>query len=497
MDREVEPVAAGPDWRACVAGLADPALVCAAQAGRLSVVAANPAFAALAGTAADALVGDDARRTFADHSDAAAMATLAQSLATRTPARIDVRHRRADGAEVPSALTVLPLAGEPAHWLFLFDGARPPPEPAALWQAPAHLRTILDAMPVPLFIKDAQLRIVLMNRACEDAIGLRFDQIANTDGSAFFPADMMSEFLAIDRRVFAERRTIDVEERSWNAALAEERIRRTIKHPVYDEAGRPLYMIGCSIDVTERHEAQARLRNALEALSQHNRDLREFAHIVSHDLQEPLRKVRAGAERVLAGAGDRLEPALLDLQQRAVAATVRMQDLIDGLLGLAGASAGDRRYERVDLGLLAASVAEDLDDLRARHEGAIEVEALPVVPGDPVQLRQALQNLVANGLKYRAAGRTPRVRVSARRAVLPGGAAAWEVVVEDNGIGFESAQAERIFAPLVRLHGRSQYEGSGLGLSIVRRVAERHGGSVRAEARPGEGATFILLLPAG
>jgi signal transduction histidine kinase len=114
-----------------------------------------------------------------------------------------------------------------------------------------------------------------------------------------------------------------------------------------------------------------------------------------------------------------------------------------------------------------------------------------------VQLRQALQNLMANGMKYRAPGRAPRVALSARPAILADGAAAWEIRVQDNGIGFAPEHAERIFAPLVRLHGRSQYEGSGLGLSIVRRVAERHGGEVRATSTPGEGATFSLLLPAG
>jgi PAS domain S-box-containing protein len=497
MDQEVESVAADPGWSGLLAGLSEPALACVAQSGALVVVAANPAVATVLGVPAGEVVGHDPRALFAAGSAPAALSALDVALGARAPLRIDIRPRRADGTETPCALSALPLAGDPPHWLFLFDGARPPPEPQALWHTPAHLRTILDAMPVPLFIKDAQLRIVLMNRTCEEELGVRFDEIVGTDGSAFFPADMMAEFLAIDRRVFAERRTIDVEERSWNAALGEERHRRTIKHPVYDEAGRPLYLIGCSLDITDRHAAQERLRSALQALSQHNRDLREFAHIVSHDLQEPLRKVRAGAERVLSGAGDRLEPALLDLQARAVAATVRMQALIDGLLGLAGASTSDLHRERVDLGALAAAVADDLDDLRARQVGTFDIGALPVVAGDPVQLRQALQNLMANGMKYRAPGRAPRVALSARPAILADGAAAWEIRVQDNGIGFAPEHAERIFAPLVRLHGRSQYEGSGLGLSIVRRVAERHGGEVRATSTPGEGATFSLLLPAG
>jgi PAS domain S-box-containing protein len=496
MERELESVAADPGWRACIAGLSDPALVCVAHAGGLAVVATNRAVHTVLGMSAEAIAGRDPRELIAASSAPVALAALDAALAAREPVRIDIRHRHADGAESPCAVSALPLAGEPPHWLVLYDGVRPPPEPQALWHTPTHLRTILDAMPVPLFIKDAQLRIVLMNRACEDEMGLRFEQVAGTDGSAFFPADMMAEFLAIDRRVFAERRTIDVEERSWNAARAELMVRRTIKHPVYDDAGHPLYLIGCTIDISDRHAAQERLHSALQALSQHNRDLREFAHIVSHDLQEPLRKVRASAERVLADAGDVLAPALLDLQRRALAATVRMQALIDGLLGLAGASSSELRRERVDLGALAAAVADDLDDLRARQGGTFDIGALPVVVGDPVPLRQALQNLMANGMKYRSERRAPRVRLSSRQAKLADGTPAWEIRVDDNGIGFAPEHAERIFAPLVRLHGRSEYEGSGLGLSIVRRVVERHGGEVRAESTPGEGATFILRLPA-
>jgi signal transduction histidine kinase len=126
----------------------------------------------------------------------------------------------------------------------------------------------------------------------------------------------------------------------------------------------------------------------------------------------------------------------------------------------------------------------------------IEVGALPVIQADPTQTRQLLQNLLANALKFRAADRPCRISIAATRienADAPG--ARWELRVTDNGIGFESSYAERIFAPFQRLHPRNVYEGTGIGLAIVRRIVERHGGSVRAEAQAGQGASFIVMLP--
>ena len=137
-------------------------------------------------------------------------------------------------------------------------------------------------------------------------------------------------------------------------------------------------------------------------------------------------------------------------------------------------------------------------DLEARLEssgGRIERSPLPTLEADPTQMRQLLQNLLSNALKFRSPDRAPVVKVAATEASLDG-APAWELRIEDNGIGFDPKYGEKIFGPFQRLHGRQEYEGTGIGLAIVRRIAERHRGTIRAEGRPGEGATFILLMPA-
>jgi signal transduction histidine kinase len=138
-----------------------------------------------------------------------------------------------------------------------------------------------------------------------------------------------------------------------------------------------------------------------------------------------------------------------------------------------------------------------LDDLAApiAASGArIDARGLPTIDADPVQMRQLLQNLVSNALKYRHPQRVPQVRVEAAAVDAPGGPRIALRVV-DNGIGFDDAHRERIFAPFQRLHARTEYEGTGIGLAIVRRIAERHGGTVEARGRPGEGATFTVVLP--
>jgi PAS domain S-box-containing protein len=478
------------DCRALIEALGDPALVLRpASAGGVFVVAANPPF--------DRLFGAGASRAARAAPSAFCPElgpTSHEALAAHGIASCPVSVMHVDGSKVPCRLSVLAAhrGGSPAL-VAIFTGAVPPPDADSLWHAPAHLRSIVDGMPVPLFVKDAAFRIVLMNRACEDAMGLRFEDIRGTDGSRFFPPEMMADFLAIDRQVFAGGVTIDREERSWNAAEQRETIRRTVKTPVYDDAGRPLYLIGCSIDITEQRRSEAQLRDTLAELARRNDDLRDFAFFASHDLQEPLRKVRTLAERQLSGGVD-AEAARSSLQ-RMIAAVGRMQELINGLLSYSRTTAEALVAQPVDLAAVVAAAVEDLESLRDRTGGRIAVDPLPEVDGDPALLRQVFQNLIANALKFHAPGRPPHVRVGVESGAFDDGRPAWRFTVEDDGIGFDAAQAERIFAPLVRLRRREEYAGSGIGLAIVRRAVERHGGLVRARPAVPQGAVFELLLP--
>jgi light-regulated signal transduction histidine kinase (bacteriophytochrome) len=227
------------------------------------------------------------------------------------------------------------------------------------------------------------------------------------------------------------------------------------------------------------------------ALNRSNHELEQFATIASHDLQEPLRKVVAFARLLREEYGEALEEGGIDYLGRMEGACERMLALIGDLLRFARVTSRARPFEPTDLGAVAAEVVSDLEDQVAREGAIVAVAPLPVIDADPVQMRQLLQNLISNGLKFRHRDRPPRVEVSA--ALAQGGRA--ELRVTDNGIGLNPKFAERIFQPFRRLHGQGRYEGTGMGLAIVRKIAERHGGEARVESEPGKGSRFVVSLP--
>lgn len=228
-----------------------------------------------------------------------------------------------------------------------------------------------------------------------------------------------------------------------------------------------------------------------EELRRSNAALEHFAAVAAHDLLEPVRKVQAFGERLTGVGLDEKSRGYLD---RIIAAASRMHDLVHGLLSLARVSRGERTRKDVDLGAIAREVVDDLEATIERSGAHVEVGPLPTIRADAVLMRQLLQNLIANALKFHKPGETPSVRVSAREAVEDG--PAWVLEVADDGIGFDQGQASRVFEPFQRLHGRSIYEGAGIGLSICRGVVERHGGTIAAESVPGVGSVFRVVLPA-
>lgn len=226
-------------------------------------------------------------------------------------------------------------------------------------------------------------------------------------------------------------------------------------------------------------------------LERSNNDLEYFAYIASHDLQEPLRKIQAFSDRVGSRYADRLDDQGRDYLGRMSNAAARMQQLIDALLTLSRVSTRPRASEPVELADIVREVVGDLEVRIQSVSGRVEVGPLPRTVGDHVQLRQLFQNLIGNALKFHREGEPPVVHVDATRAAD----GATEIRVRDEGIGFDPTDAERIFLPFQRLHGRSAYEGTGIGLTICQKIVERHGGSIRAESAPGAGTSFVVILP--
>lgn len=237
--------------------------------------------------------------------------------------------------------------------------------------------------------------------------------------------------------------------------------------------------------------ANAGLTEYSAKLEKLNNELQEFAFVASHDLQEPLRKIQSFGNRLSCKYRDSLGEESKDYLGRMIAAANRMSDLLQALLAYSRIATRPNPFKPTGLGEVVADALSDLEVSLEESGASVEVGDLPVVEGDAPQLRQLFQNLIGNSIKYRLESEKLLIRIYGR---VDGGTC--DIFVQDNGIGFDERHLDRIFKPFQRLHGRSAaYQGTGMGLAICRKVVERHGGSITARSKPGEGSVFIITLP--
>lgn len=271
--------------------------------------------------------------------------------------------------------------------------------------------------------------------------------------------------------------------------------------PVFTDDGAIREWAGIHTDITQRKLNEDQLRASALMLGQSNRELEEFATVASHDLQEPLRKIRSFVSCLRDEQAATLNSDGRDYLDRIQSAATRMTTLVADLLEFSRVSSKGKPFVPVDLNEVIAGVLSDLEARFVQTEGRAEVGQLPTIFSDPIQMRQLLQNLLGNALKFHRKNETPVVRVSAEivEAVDAGGGAqlgrACRISVADNGIGFDEKYLDRVFTIFQRLHGRGDYEGTGIGLAICRKIVERHGGTISARSAPGQGATFVVTLP--
>jgi signal transduction histidine kinase len=237
-------------------------------------------------------------------------------------------------------------------------------------------------------------------------------------------------------------------------------------------------------------------------LERSNSELQDFASVASHDLQEPLRKVQAFSDRLRSRYGDNLDNQGRDYLDRVQNAAARMQTLINDLLTYSRVATNAQPFVPTDFVSITREVVSDLEVRIEQSSGRVEVGDLPTVEADPLQVRQLMQNLIGNSLKYRRPDAPPVVKVWSKsmphdplRGPEHSSPPFCQIVVEDNGIGFDEVYSERIFTIFQRLHGRNEYEGTGVGLAVCRKIVERHGGTITARSTPGQGSTFMVSLP--
>ncbi|WP_404342922.1 ATP-binding protein [Pseudoalteromonas mariniglutinosa] len=237
-----------------------------------------------------------------------------------------------------------------------------------------------------------------------------------------------------------------------------------------------------------------------DELSRSNRELEEFAFVASHDLQEPLRKIQAFSDRLETMFKDQLGDKGTDYISRMKNAAQRMSNLINDLLEFSRVTSRGKEFIETDLNALVSDVLDDLEIAIKESKAQITVAELPHIQADPSQMQQLFLNLIANAIKFRSPDKSPIISLSYQQVsefsrdhnidLI------WQVItVSDNGIGFSAEYIDKIFVPFQRLHGRSQYKGTGIGLSVCRRIVERHGGVITAHSILGKGATFTIKLP--
>jgi signal transduction histidine kinase len=228
-----------------------------------------------------------------------------------------------------------------------------------------------------------------------------------------------------------------------------------------------------------------------EELKRSNQDLQDFASIASHDLQEPLRKVIMFGDRLNAQFSKEMNEKALGYLGRMSDAAARMQTLIDELLLFSRVSSKAKPFTKTNLEKIVKEVLSDLESRLNRSQAKIVINNLPTLEADEFQMRQLFQNLIGNGLKFHKKDVPPEISIRGHMNV----SGICEVLVRDNGIGFDEQYAERIFKPFERLHGRSEFEGTGMGLAICRKIVKRHGGSIDVTSQPNEGCKFSVTLP--
>ena len=253
-------------------------------------------------------------------------------------------------------------------------------------------------------------------------------------------------------------------------------------------------------DLTDRKKAEEKNRQYRRRLERSNRDLQDFAYISSHDLQEPLRKIRTFGTHVQNKEADNLSNKGQDYLGRMINAAERMQRLIDDLLSYSRISTKANPFVETDLQKIVQGVCSDLEIAIQKTNANIEFHSLPVIEADPTQMRQLFQNLISNSIKFHVEGKAPHIVITTEplstlpKVERPFERAGVQITLQDNGIGFDPQYAQKIFQVFQRAVGR-EYHGSGIGLAICQRIVNRHGGTIHADSKPGEGSTFVIRLP--
>ncbi|WP_373519808.1 PAS domain S-box protein [Pricia sp.] len=440
---------------------------------------------------------------------------FARAQKTDIPA-FETLHRSKDGKEFPVEVNVsgFRLNDEPLMFGIARDISERKKAENDLKESESRFRELADQSPMWIWITDAEVKVEYANRDLLDYIGIH--EITDFTGQVWedivHPEDIGRVYEGFGQAV--EKRTgfsLDYRVRKASTGIYEW---FTVKGVPRFEGKKLTGFIGTGMNVHRektfseqlRKEVGLRTKELADAnteLEKSNKELQSFAYISSHDLQEPLRKIQTFCSLLLDNEYERLSEKGKNQFARMESAAKRMQVLINDLLAYSRLEMEDRKFETMDLSQILEKVKADLSDEIEQKGATVELANSMKVNVVHFQFRQLLYNLISNSLKYSSDDRPPVIRIDSsvvNSSQLPDNETllAKEYIrirVTDNGIGFDNAYAEKIFEVFQRLHGRKKYRGTGVGLAIVKKIAENHNGFIKAMGVPGKGASFDILLP--
>jgi PAS domain S-box-containing protein len=394
--------------------------------------------------------------------------------------------RRKDGSEIPLEIGLNPITTD--EGFFVLSSIV---DISVRKRAEQRFRAAIEAAPSGMVMIDASGTILIVNRETERLFGYPREELLGRSIDILVPERFRSKHPEYRAGFFAHPSARLMGSGRDLYGLRKDGTEIPVEiglNPVETDEG--LLVLSAIIDISERKKAEEALRQAGEDLKRSNRELEQFAYVASHDLQEPLRMV-VGFLNLL----DERYKTQLDEKARAyighaVDSANRMSQLIENLLAYSRVDHRNTKLAPTDANKALAHALINLDHSIREASATVTHDELPTINGNPVQLSQLFQNLIGNAIKFRRDGVSPQIHIGCRRDDDR-----WLIYIRDNGIGIDPAYYEKVFLIFQRLHGRSEYPGTGIGLAICKKIVEYHGGRIWIESSKDEGSTFYCSFP--